>query len=191
MRLDLLTMRYLILLVAGAALAYLGWDNGIIPTTLAKDTSYISEGIIALFGIGVVLCGYRVIECSNAINATKKGHKAIRFRWQSHYFQVQCERRQAPVAMIAHILPYGGLLGTVYGFIQALGGTSFANLTSSATAGAEIGHMIADMHIALVTTLVGVTTYIFLTLCLRVLEGGYQLLYGLRVKEGGNVQASN
>lgn len=178
MRIDLLAMRFTVLIAAFAVLVYIGIDNGTVPYILAKDTSLISEGILAFFAFGVLLCAFRVFECSIALNKAKHRTRH-KFYLTKDSFEIAVRRRWEPIDLISRLLFRAGLMGTVYGFIVALGNVDFANLTSASLATTEIGHIIDDMHIALVTTLVGVTTNIILAILRRTLEGGYERLYGL------------
>jgi len=176
-RFDLLLMRAILLNAAGGFLLLVGIDNGTIYEILSMDASYISEAIIAVFAFGLCLCMFRIWECSRAMNRAESG-RSSGFPTQFDEFHVFCSQRRNPIDVCARLLFRAGLLGTVYGFLMALNEVDLANLSSADMVGREVGTVLSNMGIALVTTLTGVTTNIWLSLNQRMLEGGYEKLYG-------------
>lgn len=173
---DLLLMRAVLLNSAGAALLWVGIDRGEVQAILAQDSTYISEGIIALFAFGLGQCLYRIWECSQALNRVGSGGVSHAPSNIDDY-SLWCARRRDPVDVTCRLLFRCGLLGTVYGFLMAMSELNAVNLTSAATAGAEIGDVIHYMGVAMVTTLTGGVTSVWLTLNQRMLEGGHERLF--------------
>lgn len=176
MKLDLLLMRAILLNAGGLALVWVGIDKGAVQNILSMDQTYISESILVVFAFGWLLCMFRIWECSRALNRAKR-ETLTGFPTAYDEFHVYCSQRRNPIDVTAKLLPMGGLAGTVYGFLMAMSEMDVVNLTSSAMAGQEVGHVINYMGVALVTTLAGVITKIYLTMNQRMLEGGYERLY--------------
>ena len=173
MKIDLLSMRAVLLSAAWLSLLWVGIDNGVVQELLARDETYISKTILLLFLYGYALVMYRTWECSNFLN---NPHSAPSD-------PVSFSTRRDPIDLVSKMLIRLGLFGTVYGFLLATGDLSISALTSIETAGAELGGITKGISVAFVTTLTGLVTSSILTLHQRLLEGGYEKLYLSRVQQ--------
>lgn len=154
---------------------FIGIENGKLMELYAMDQTYISEAIVVLFALAWLLCLFRIWECSTALNRVENG-RGSNFPTAMDEFQAYCSQRRNPVDVVNRILVDMGILGTMYGFLIALG-VDVSSLTSTETLGSEIGQVISGMRVALVTSMTGLATSIYLTLNQRLLEGGYERLY--------------
>jgi len=164
---DLLLMRAIILNFAGAILLYWGWDSGVLPGIISKDTTYITSAIILLFFYGLGLCLYRVYQVQQELNAIAE--LAIS--------DVAFDRMVTPICRVSSTLVALGIIGTIYGIIMALTEANLANLTNVSTVGSELSVMVNGLMTMFVTTIAGLTASTWLGLNIQLLENGYRQVY--------------
>ena len=197
----LLAMRFALMNGVGAALFVaalgLGWPQAVV----AGDASRISLVIVALFLLGLLWCGRRVVQTSHELNQTRAPEPLRGSRMAAYLgdlegvdaagrpllvgaLRLKLQSRIAPVRHIANALVVLGLVGTVVGFIIALSGVDPKAVADPAAIGPMVSTLIQGMSVALYTTLVGAVLNLWLMLNYRLLESGTVRLFTAMVERG-------
>ncbi len=146
---NLLAYRFAIFNSSMAALFGYFISQGYVALAIAGDptgmTLLIASVFLLLFGSTV----FRVWKTSTALNRLKRGETPKGQPWTKR------------LTKISHIhkggqwLAYLGLIGTVIGFIMALGGVDLASLSAVAGVKSMIPQLMIGMKVAMYTTLAG------------------------------------
>ncbi|MXZ81382.1 MAG: MotA/TolQ/ExbB proton channel family protein [Gammaproteobacteria bacterium] len=80
--------------------------------------------------------------------------------------------RISVVRLIANNLVIFGLIGTVIGFVIALGAVDSAKVSDAASVAPMVSTLIQGMSVALYTTLVGAVLHVWLMMCYQILAVG-------------------
>jgi len=189
MRSYLLLLRFLVLNLAALALLAAAWIQGWVTVVLAADVTRLCAIITAVFVIGWGLCAAKTLRCSRELNAVRAGIAGAdsRVRW---YRELAARAEPAARAALAECLRarlYArisvvrtlsthlvtlGLIGTVIGFIIALGGVNAQSAADVASVAPMVSTLIEGMSVALFTTLVGAVFHVWLMMCYQVLATG-------------------
>jgi len=187
--------RYLLFLrfvaINGTGLALLGavWSQGWIGRILAADDTHICKTIFALFIVGLVWTGQKVLMLSRELNALelwpvgpparttnllremagRDGHTRAAL---AGTLRLKLLHRIGPVRHMASTLVLLGLIGTIVGFIIALSGVNQAAVTDAAAIGPMVATLLHGMAMALFKTLVGSVLNVWLMINYRLLEAG-------------------
>lgn len=137
-----LLLSFLILNSVGAGLLVAAGLHGLLEKVWLADNTHLSVVIFGVFLVGLGLAALRVVEGG--------GLQTIRF--------------------ISGTLVYLGLIGTVLGFIIALGGVKPDIVGDVAAIGPMVSILIGGMSIALYTTLVGTVLSLWLSINVRMIE---------------------
>ena len=185
----LLFLRFIVLNIAAMAVISYGWMKGWISDVARQDVTHISIVIFGVFVCGWLICVYKVFLCSVELNAAQDKGRNIgsRVQWyldlaaetagDSRSAIAECLRsrlysRISVVRLIANNLIILGLIGTVIGFIIALGGIDAERMADVASVAPMVSTLIQGMSVALYTTLVGAVLHVWLMMCYQVLATG-------------------
>ena len=185
----LLLLRFTLLNLAALALLGATWAQGWIERIWILDITHLSAVITAVFVVGWGICTHKVLRCSRELNAVSMPGEAGRSRveWyralveeaspESRAVLAECLRsrlyaRISVVRTIANNLIILGLIGTVIGFIIALGGVDATSVADVGAVAPMVSTLIQGMSVALFTTLVGAVLHVWLSLCYQVLATG-------------------
>lgn len=167
-----LLLRFALVNLAGFALLGAAHGQGWIETIIAADSSGLSTVIALAFLAGLGLAGYRVVRLTRELNQVRtfdplwptrvrqyldsvrtrsSGSRAI----SADALKLRLADRLGTVRHIANALVLLGLIGTVVGFIEALGGVSATTAGSVEAITPMVATLIEGMSVALYTTLVG------------------------------------
>ena len=184
-----LLLRFALLNLAGFALVGAAAGQGWIDTIVTADTSGLSVAIGGVFLFGLGLAFYRTLRISRELNQVRAYDPIVPSRVRQYFeaiwarnggsraisadaLKLRLADRLGGVRHIATALVILGLIGTVLGFIEALGGVS-ANAAGSAEAIAPmVTTLIEGMSVALYTTLVGAVLNLWLMANYRLLASG-------------------
>jgi hypothetical protein len=162
-----------------------GWLDTIISARLAELTLII----VAVFLYGLVACGWKIwrltVELNGlAVESLPDDNPLTRYldyvetsdpqsrALQASTLRLELTDRIVSVRHIANTLIFLGLIGTVIGFIIALSAVDPNTAADAANVASVIATLIDGMSVALNTTLVGATLYLWLTVNYRVLTSG-------------------
>jgi hypothetical protein len=197
----LLVLRFVLANTLGLALVAVAWMNGWIDQLLAADRTHLVAVIVAVFLAGFALCLRRLVATSRELNGLRAGRppaggrvaeylRAIDGRDSATRAQLasllrlKLAARIAPVRHIASSLVILGLIGTVIGFVIALGGIDPNAASDVSAVGPMIANLIEGMSVALHTTLVGAVLNVWLMVDYRMLESGTVRLFTQAVEYG-------
>jgi LytS/YehU family sensor histidine kinase len=185
----LLVLRFALLNLIGFALLGAAYGEGWVDDVLAADTSYLCVVIFGLFLVGLGYAGHRIWRLSRELNLIRAfdpllpsqvGHyvAAVRERGSgsralsAEAMKLKFADRIANVRHIGNMLVLIGLIGTVVGFVVALGGVQPDTAGDIKTVGPMVSTLIEGMSVALYTTLVGAVLNLWLMLNYRMLVSG-------------------
>ncbi|MEO1020106.1 MAG: MotA/TolQ/ExbB proton channel family protein [Pseudomonadota bacterium] len=186
--------RYLLLLrlagynLAGLMLLAGAFLEGWVGMVLEADSSGLVLVIAAIFAVGMVVTAHRAIAYSNELNAVRANHptrgsKTAAFLDQTRHTAPEQQhslesalriRTVGEIAQIRHLagsLVLLGLIGTILGFIMALGAVDPQKAGDVAAVAPMISGLIEGLGVALYTTLVGAVLNIWLMMNFRIVEG--------------------
>ncbi len=185
----LLVMRYTLVNGIAVALVVAAWLQGWLDPLVAADRTRLVGLIVFVFLLGNVWCVQRLVATSRELNALKcgirpAGSKSGEFLSQiegrdaatranlAAVLKVKLFSRIVPIRHVANSLVILGLIGTVLGFIIALGGVDPQAASDVSAVGPMISTLIDGMSVALHTTLVGSVLNVWLMVNYRLLESG-------------------
>lgn len=185
----LLLFRFALVNLVGLALVAASWAQGWLEPVIATDTTHLCAVITGVFLLGLGLATRRVAMLSYELNVldgapAEAPSKVALFRADAWGRDAQARanlilalrlklgQRLSPIRHLASTLVLLGLIGTVVGFIIALGGVDPQTAADVAAIPAMVSTLIEGMSVALYTTLVGSVLNIWLMLNYRLLEGG-------------------
>ena len=186
---DLLFLRFVAINGTGLVLLAAVWLQGWIGRILAADDTHICKTILALFIVGLVWTGQKILMLSRELNALEEwplgpparttnllrevagrdGHTRAAL---AGALRLKLLHRIAPVRHMASTLVLLGLIGTIIGFIIALSGVNQAAVTDAAAIGPMVATLLHGMAMALYKTLVGSVLNVWLMVNFRLLETG-------------------
>ena len=171
------------------ALLIAAWAQGWVTRIWENDVTHLSAVIAGVFAVGWVICTIKVIRCSRELNVMRgdTAEAASRAVWYKQLVNEagsearatisECLRsrlysRISVIRTISDNLVILGLIGTVIGFIIALGGVDADSVANVDAIAPMISALIEGMSVALVTTLVGAVFHVWLTMCYQILATG-------------------
>ncbi|MEZ5669282.1 MAG: MotA/TolQ/ExbB proton channel family protein [Alphaproteobacteria bacterium] len=198
---HLLILRFVLTNMSALALLAVGAVQGWVGTVLLGDETGLTVAILGVFVIGLVTAGWKVWQLSQALNAAENPSRAP-IRWISAYvaeaaakdagaraiagsaLRMQLANRIGFVKHVANTLVLLGLIGTVIGFIIALGGISADTAADPSAIAPMVGGLLRGMSVALYTTLAGAVLNMWLMINFHMLVGAATRLAGRLVEAG-------
>jgi biopolymer transport protein ExbB/TolQ len=197
----LLVLRFVILNSAILAFLVAAWLQGWLDQMVATDSFHIIKLIALLFLVGLHQCGSRILQLGQELNALANPRERVGTRAEAYLnaisdaapesrpllagtLRLRFATRLGNVRYIANLLVLLGLIGTVAGFIVALGGISPSTAGDLNAIGPMVSSLLQGMSIALYTTLAGSLLNIWLMLNYRLLEHGTVHVYTKLVELG-------
>lgn len=195
-----IVLRFAVLNSIAGALLLAAWANGLLSMVMAADATRLSLLIFAVFGGGLVLCGWRISQVSrdvSSLNPARRRNDSIPARYYTALstrnekergaitssLRLELTQRIVLVRYIANSLVLLGLIGTVIGFIIALSGVDPEGAQDVAAIAPMVSTLIAGMSTALYTTLVGSVLNMWLMANYQILtHGTVKLISGLIVQ---------
>lgn len=195
----LLLFRFALLNLLGGALAALAAAQGWIGAMLEADGQHLVKLIVLVFAGGLATAAARAWRLSAELNGVRDGspRPGSKGAWflaatagrdgatrtaLAALLRLKLQQRLSVLRYVASLLVLLGLIGTVVGFIRALGGIDPATVGDPAAIGPMVSRLLEGMAVALYTTLVGSLLNIWLTLNCRLLESGTAHLYAQLVE---------
>lgn len=192
-------------LVNMTALAIVGaaYQQGWVTAALAADTSRMGLLIVALFLVGVALAAQRAVAVSRDLDAVGAGRllpgcdvgrylrglsgaeRGARVALEAA-LRLRLASRIAIVRNIASSLVLLGLIGTVLGFIIALGGVDARSASDVTRVATMVAALVEGMGIALYTTLLGAVLNVWLMTNYRLLESATVTLLAALIERGAS-----
>ena len=185
----LLLLRFTLLNVFGFGLLGAAYAQGLVSDALAADRTYLSLVIFLVFMVGLGLCAFKVWQTSDELNSVRdfeSGADSAAARYMAPMvggdadsranlvgaLRMKIAHRTAVVRHIANSLVLLGLIGTVVGFIIALGGVDPQHASDVKAIAPMVSTLIQGMSTALYTTLVGSVLNVWLMANHQILAGG-------------------
>ncbi len=182
-------MRFALVNIVAFALAGAAWLQGWLAGLFEPMTAILSGIIFVVFLYGLALCGLQVWNTSVAINDMKAGGKAASAQAARHMADARTKDAESRaiqinmlrltlshhiqiVRLIANMLVFLGLIGTVIGFIIALSGVHPEAVSQADSVASMVATLIQGMSIALYTTLLGAALNVWLNINHRILSTG-------------------
>ena len=182
-------MRFALVNIVAFALAGAAWLQGWLAGLFEPMTAILSGIIFVVFLYGLALCGLQVWNTSVAINDMKAGGKAASAQAARHMadartkdaesraiqinmLRLKLSHRIQVVRLIANMLVFLGLIGTVIGFIIALSGVNAQAVSQADSVATMVSTLIQGMSVALYTTLLGAVLNVWLNINYRILSTG-------------------
>lgn len=185
----LLLLRFTVLNLFGFGLLGAAYAHGMVAEALTADRTYLSLVIFLVFLAGLGLSAYKVWQTSHELNSVRdfeSGADTPAARYLSPMvgsdadsranlvgaLRMNIAHRTAVVRHIANSLVLLGLIGTVVGFIIALGGVDPEHASDVRAIAPMVSTLIQGMSTALYTTLIGAVLNVWLMANHQVLAGG-------------------
>jgi hypothetical protein len=185
----LLLLRFGLVNLAGLALVGAAWAQGWLDPLIAADGLHLCALIAAVFLVGLGRACEKAWMLSLELNGlaggrARAGTKAGAFLAAARHadstgratlaamLKLKLAQRIAGVRHIASALVVLGLVGTVVGFVLALGGVDPSTAGDPSAIAPMVSSLIEGMSVALYTTLVGSVLNVWLMLDYRLLEAG-------------------
>ncbi len=185
----LLILRFALLNLTCLALVGAVWAQGWLDGMIATDSYHLIKINVAVFLVGLAMCGARIAKLSVELNQLKAEAPAAGSRTAAYLAQakeadsgsrllladslkMRLGVRLGTIRHVANTIVLIGLVGTVIGFIIALSGVDAAAATDAGAITPMISTLLFGMAIALYKTLVGSVLNIWLMLDYRLLESG-------------------
>jgi hypothetical protein len=185
----LLLLRFTLLNLFGFGLLGAAYVQGLVGDALIADQTYLSLVIFLVFLAGLGLCAFKVWQTSSELNSVR-GFESGADTPAARYLmpmtgadadsranlvgalRMKIAHRTAIVRHIANSLVLLGLIGTVVGFIIALGGVDPAHASDVKAVAPMVSTLIQGMSTALYTTLIGAVLNVWLMANHQILAGG-------------------
>ena len=185
----LLVLRFVLINTVAFALLGAAWLQGWLAGLFEPVTAILSGIIFVVFLYGQALCGIKVWRTSVAINDMKAGGKTASVQAARHMadartknaesraiqinmLRLKLSHRIQIVRLIANLLVFLGLIGTVIGFIIALSGVNAQAVSQADSVATMVSTLIQGMSVALYTTLLGAVLNVWLNINYRILSTG-------------------
>ncbi len=185
----LLLMRFALLNLFGFGLLGAAYAHGLVNQALVADRTYLSLVIMLVFLVGLGLSAWKVWQTSYELNSVRDfeaGVDSPAARYLAPMvdgdadsranlvgaLRMKIAHRTAVVRHIANSLVLLGLIGTVVGFIIALGGVDPEHASDVKAIAPMVSTLIQGMSTALYTTLIGAVLNVWLMANHQVLAGG-------------------
>ena len=185
----LLLARFIVINSFFAALVLAAFGQGWLDNMVSARLAELTLIIVAVFFYGLAACGWKIwrltVELNGLATENLPGDNPLT-RYLDHVedsdsqsralqastLRLELTDRIVSVRHIANTLIFLGLIGTVVGFIIALSAVDPNIAADAENVASVIATLIDGMSIALNTTLVGATLYLWLTVNYRVLTSG-------------------
>ena len=185
----LLLTRFIVINTFLGALVMAAFGQGWLETMISARLAELTLIIVAVFLYGLAACGWKIWRLTVELNglameslpddnpltryldhveASDSQSRAL----QAGTLRLELTDRIVSVRHIANTLIFLGLIGTVIGFIIALSAVDPNTAAEAENVASVIATLIDGMSVALNTTLVGATLYLWLTVNYRVLTSG-------------------
>ena len=185
----LLLTRFIVINTFLGALVLAAFGQGWLDTMISARLAELTLIIVAVFLYGLAACGWKIWRLTVELNglameslpddnpltryldhveASDSQSRAL----QAGTLRLELTDRIVSVRHIANTLIFLGLIGTVIGFIIALSAVDPNIAAEAENVASVIATLIDGMSVALNTTLVGATLYLWLTVNYRVLTSG-------------------
>ena len=185
----LLLTRFIVINAFLGALVLVAFGQGWLDTMISARLAELTLIIVAVFLYGLAACGWKIWRLTVELNglameslpddnpltryldhveASDSQSRAL----QAGTLRLELTDRIVSVRHIANTLIFLGLIGTVIGFIIALSAVDPNTAAEAENVASVIATLIDGMSVALNTTLVGATLYLWLTVNYRVLTSG-------------------
>ena len=185
----LLLTRFIVINTFFGALVLAAFGQGWLDTMISARLAELTLIIVAVFFYGLVACGWKIWRLtmeSNGLAAGSLPNDNPLTRYLDHVkisdsqsralqagtLRLELTDRIVAVRHISNTLIFLGLIGTVIGFIIALSAVDPNIAADAENVASVIATLIDGMSVALNTTLVGATLYLWLTVNYRVLTSG-------------------
>ena len=185
----LLLTRFIVINTFFGALVLAAFGQGWLDTMISARLAELTLIIVAVFFYGLVACGWRIWRLtveSNGLAAGSLPNDNPLTRYLDHVeisdsqsralqagtLRLELTDRIVAVRHISNTLIFLGLIGTVIGFIIALSAVDPNTAADAENVASVIATLIGGMSVALNTTLVGATLYLWLTVNYRILTSG-------------------
>ena len=185
----LLLTRFIIINTFFGALVLAAFGQGWLDTMISARLAELTLIILAVFLYGLSACGWKIWRLTvelNGLAAESLPNDNPLTRYLDHVessdsqsralqagtLRLELTDRIVSVRHIANTLIFLGLIGTVIGFIIALSAVDPNTAADAENVASVIATLIDGMSVALNTTLVGATLYLWLTVNYRVLTSG-------------------
>ncbi len=185
----LLLLRFTLLNLFGFGLLGAAYAQGLVSDALAADRTYLSLVIFLVFMAGMGLSAFKVWQTSHELNSVRdfeSGTDTPAARYLAPMaggdadsranlvgaLRMKIAHRTAIVRHIANSLVLLGLIGTVVGFIIALGGVDPEHAADVKAIAPMVSTLIQGMSTALYTTHVGSVLNVWLMANHQILAGG-------------------
>ncbi len=184
-----LLLRFTLLNLFGFGLLGAAYAHGLVAMALEADRTYLSLVIFLVFLVGLGLSAHKVWQTSHELNSVRdfeSGDDSPAARYLAPMLdgdadsranlvgalRMKIAHRTAVVRHIANSLVLLGLIGTVVGFIIALGGVDPEHASDVKAIAPMVSTLIQGMSTALYTTLIGAVLNVWLMANHQVLAGG-------------------
>lgn len=185
----LLVLRFALINIVAFALIAAAWLQGWLEGLFEPLTVILSGIIFSVFFYGLALCGFKIWQTSRALNDMKAGGKTATARVARHMAVARTKDAESRaiqinmlrlnlshniqiVRIVANLLVFLGLIGTVIGFIIALSGVNAEAVSQADSVATMVSTLIQGMSVALYTTLLGAALNVWLNINHRILSSG-------------------
>lgn len=185
----LLLTRFIVINTFFGALVLAAFGQGWLDTMISARLAELTLIILAVFLYGLAACGWKIWRLTVESNGLAKeslpdDNPLTRYldyveasdsqsrALQAGTLRLELTDRIVSVRHIANTLIFLGLIGTVIGFIIALSAVDPNTAADAENVASVIATLIDGMSVALNTTLVGATLYLWLTVNYRILTSG-------------------
>ena len=185
----LLLTRFIVLNAFFTSLVLAVYGQGWLDAMMSARLVELTLIIVAVFLYGLAACGWKIWRLTSELNGLNEGslpsnNPVVLYldqvgtsdsqsrALQAGSLRLELTDRIVTVRHIANALIFLGLIGTVIGFIIALSAVDPTAASDAENVAGVIATLIDGMSVALNTTLVGATLYLWLTVNYRILTTG-------------------
>ena len=165
---HLLLAKYAALNASAAGLVGAAYANGYLDEIIRTDSTHMCALIAGLAVAGVALAGRKAWWLAGELDV-RPGSGAVVSPDREKY-RLRLQARLSWLRYLASLQVILGLVGTVVGFIEALGGVDPSTAGDASSIAPMVASLVSGMHTALYTTLVGSVGNILLMLNLMLLK---------------------
>lgn len=170
---NLLIYRLAIFNLCGAAIAFWGYERGLIAPLFDQDATRLTYIIVALFLLGMVSVFQRGMKLSRHLNRLKAADRLpdrMKFnKLRDGFNATKFGAKTAHIDDMGKWLVLLGLLGTVLGFRWSLSGVDVNSFSSASGTQDSLVVMLGGVFIAQGTTIVSIVTALWLDVNRRML----------------------
>lgn len=166
----LLKSKFVAFNVWGFAVLVIAYVNGWMDRLLIGEIAMAAAILFGVFGIGLVMTGYRVWKVGAELDRLKKGEGRVADVESERALEIRLFSRLSHIQHIANSLGLLGLVGTAWGFSLFAANITPDQVGNAASAGALVSTIARGIGVAIYATMLGGLLCLWTTCNLQMLR---------------------